>query len=260
MVQDLRPNFLVIGAMKAGTSSLHRYLGQHPALFTTSRKEPDFFIADRTADEQRRYTALFEPAPCGSLVGESSPNYTKLHLFPGTPRRIRAFVPDVRLIYLLRDPIQRMLSHYHHSRRRGRETRSFAKAVRESENLIMTSRYCWQLTHYLSEFPRRQVLVITTEDLDVAPVPTLSRVFRFLGVDDEVTVDVSERRNAAPEDGGLAPDPGLHQTVNGLQPIPNLQRELWEQLRDDVEQLRRLVEDDVGSRSLHRWGTSDLEK
>src|SRR5688500_17742284 len=115
------PSFLIIGAMKSGTSSVHRYLGQHPDVFTSQRKELDFF--NRHYDRGLHwYMRQFGPG----VAGESSPNYMKAHLWAETAGRIRKHVPDARLVCVLRNPIDRTLSHYLHSVRQGRETRSFS--------------------------------------------------------------------------------------------------------------------------------------
>src|SRR5260370_32298000 len=114
-----KPNFFIIGAMKAGTSSLHSYLGNHPAVFMCTPKEPAFFQNHRPEDPSRpykhdlnAYLALFADAGDRPIVGESTTDYTKLPKWPGVTEWILAFNPDARFLYIMRDPIHRTLSHY----------------------------------------------------------------------------------------------------------------------------------------------------
>lgn len=182
------PTFLVIGAMKCGTTSLYYYLAEHPQIGMSRRKETDFFLETHGNWHRGRdwYAQQFpEEAPAR---GECSPNYTKRHLFGGVASRIQSVCPDVKLIYLVRDPIERTVSHYRGSRLQGREERSFEEAVADVErsNYVLTSRYHLQLQPYLDHFPERDLLVMSTEALRAAPQAALREVYRFVGVDPDV--------------------------------------------------------------------------
>ena len=181
------PTFLVIGAMKCGTTSLYYYLAEHPEIGMSRRKETDFFLAEHGTWDRGRgwYERQFPGA--APVRGECSPNYTKRHLFGGVPARIAAVCPDVKLIYLVRDPVERAASHYHGSRQQGRETRSFPTAVADPDesNYILTGRYHWQLQPYLDRFGAEDLLVCSTEELEEAPRATLRAIYRFLDVDPE---------------------------------------------------------------------------
>lgn len=192
------PNLIVIGAMRAGTSSLHAYLGAHPEIEMSRPKELDFFVAEAN---WRRGVAWYESHFRGGTAvrGESSPNYTKLHLFPGVPGRLRAVVPDARLIYVVRDPVDRMASHYVHAVAARRESRPFEDALArlEGNRYFHTSRYGTQLRAFLECFPRERLLVLKQEDLLLRRAETLRRVFAFVGVDPSFSSQVFEvRRNA----------------------------------------------------------------
>ncbi len=182
------PTFIVIGAMKCGTTSLYYYLAEHPEIGMSRRKETDFFLKEhgQWARGGDWYRQQFPEE--SSARGECSPNYTKRHLFDGVPERIASVCPDVRLIYLVRDPIERTVSHYQGSRQQGREDRAFEAAVAEPEqsNYVRTSRYHAQLQPYLDCFPRENLLVVTTEELGAAPAATLRAIYRFLGVNPSV--------------------------------------------------------------------------
>src|SRR6056297_2788047 len=108
--------------MKGGTTSLYRYLGEHREVGISSEKEINFF---RTEEEfqkgQEWYKKLF--ANDKKIVGEASPDYTKRHLYPGVAERINSLLPNVKLIYILRDPLERIISHYVHNYAQGRESK-----------------------------------------------------------------------------------------------------------------------------------------
>src|SRR4051812_23979775 len=104
------PDFIIIGAMKAGTTSLARYVDLHPRLHTSRRKEPDFFLRDAAPPKTLAwYEAGFEET--GKLQCEASTNYTKYPFSRGVPARMHALLPGIKLIYILRDPVERIRSH-----------------------------------------------------------------------------------------------------------------------------------------------------
>jgi hypothetical protein len=176
------PNLLVIGGMKCGTSSLHYYLSLHPEIFMSEEKELCFFAErwDRGLDWYARQFPSAAP-----VRGESSPNYTKYPKLGGVPARIHSVVPDARLVYLVRDPVERIVSHYVDACSWGRERRTLDDAVREPEDnhYVNCSRYAMQLEQYLPYFPQSSILVVTSDDLREHRRETLGRIFGFLDVD-----------------------------------------------------------------------------
>lgn len=181
------PTFLVIGAMKAGTSSLHRYLHSHPEIGMSTTKETDFFLPDEPEEHDLAwYRAMFDAG--NPVRGETSPNYTKRHLFPGVPTRVHALVPDARLVYVVRDPVERAVSHVLHAVTRGRrrldQVDRLLDPVDGDHSILETSRYHWQLEAWVECFDRDRVLVVAAEDLWSRRRATLVEIFRFLDVDD----------------------------------------------------------------------------
>ena len=175
------PNLLVIGAMKAGTTTLHAWLGQHPDIAMSTIKEINYFVSDRTDRNPAWYARHFDSqAP---FRGESSTSYTKFPQRPGVPQRIHALVPDARLIYVLRDPIERTVSHYLHAVQRGREHRSLndALAILENNQYVDPSRYYLQLEQYWPYYPSPRILLLTTSELHRDPAAALERVTAFVG-------------------------------------------------------------------------------
>lgn len=179
------PNFVIIGAQKAATTSLWHYLGQHPEVFVCPQKETDFFVAEMNwARGVSWYESLFQPAARSGAVaiGEASPSYTMYPSFGGVPERMARVIGDARLIYLLRHPVDRMVSGYVQSLTQGSETLPLAQALLERPPYADASRYWMQLEQYLRFFPPERILVLLSEELTSAAGPTLERALDFLGV------------------------------------------------------------------------------
>jgi hypothetical protein len=201
------PDFLIAGVPKAGTTALHAALVPHPDLYLSTVKEPKFFLSDGRPPAQggpgdvqtyqehvwRRtdYEALFDPAPPGSLRGEATPFY----LYDlAAQDRIRNLIPDVKLILLLRDPVDRAHSNWTHLWNAGLEpeadflTACYAEEDRKAAgwapfwHYIGLGRYGRQVQHLYQVFPREQVLLLRYRDMTDAPAATLYRVCEFLGV------------------------------------------------------------------------------
>ena len=178
------PNFLVIGAMKGGTTSLYNYLRLHPEVFMPVTKELHYFVAEKNLSRGVGwYERRFREAGDAVAVGEASTDYTKYPLYQGVPERIAERIPRVRLIYVIRNPVERIRSHYLHDLARGRERRTIGAAVSGNEHYLAPSRYALQIEEYLKHFPREQLLLMTSESLRNDRSAALRRVHEFIGVD-----------------------------------------------------------------------------
>jgi len=209
------PDFLIAGVPKAGTTALHAALVRHPKLFLSRVKEPKFFLSDgppparggpgdlQTYQEhvwrQVDYEALFDPAPPGSRRGEATPFY----LYDlAAHDRIKSLIPGVRLIILLRDPVDRAHSNWTHLWNAGLEPEAgFLAACRaEPERIaagwadfwhyIRQGLYGRQIEHLFQVFPREQVLLLRYRELKDSPAATLDRVCSFLGVGTGVLTEI----------------------------------------------------------------------
>ena len=178
------PNLIVIGAAKCGTTSLHEYLDEHPEISMSQRKELDFFVPEKSGDRDLDwYAAQFGDAP---VRGESSPSYTAHPFYSGAPERMAEVLPDVRLVYLVRDPIDRVVSHYVHRSGTYPEMGTLEEALDHPDHgpwMVGLSRYWLQLERYLAQFPEEQILVVDNDDLRARRQETLARIFAFAGVD-----------------------------------------------------------------------------
>jgi hypothetical protein len=186
------PHFLIVGAMKAGTTTLRHYL-QGVEQVWIYPGEVRFFSQDQKyAKGLGWYESLFEQAAGKAVIGEKSPAYS---FQPRVPQRIHDCLPDVKLIWLFREPVARTYSHYWHSATRGKERLSFRTAIaREDErvrrNLLRgykkRSRYAEQVSRYLEFFRREQMLFLLFEDLVKDPALVLNHLLEFLEVDTRI--------------------------------------------------------------------------
>ena len=177
------PNLVVVGGLKCGTTSLHHYLNLHPEVEMSRPKELNFFVAELNWPlGPEWYASHFSGR--ASVRGESSPHYTNRPRFEGVAERMRSVVTDARLVYMVRDPIDRMLSHYLHNVGGGYDDRALAEAFADPESAYVTrSRYFFQLEPYLEEFGPERIEIVGREELKRDRPATMRRVFAFLGVD-----------------------------------------------------------------------------
>jgi len=183
--QGRLPDFLGIGAMKCGTTSLHHYLNQHPELILPDKKESNFFYKQHLYEKGTDwYRSLFRGS--GRISGEISPNYAKSHFVPEMAERIHALLPNVKLIFVVRNPIDRMISHHAHNCGKGVEHRTLESMINElpESNYLQTTRYFFQLSFYLKYFDRDQILLICSEELRKEPHRIMEKIHKFLGVQD----------------------------------------------------------------------------
>ena len=190
------PTFLIIGSMKAGTTSLYYYLDEHPQIQMASVKEANFFSGPpngipyptglKRIEHLKDYEQLFDPTVAAR--GEASPSYTVYPERKGVPERIKELIPDAKLIYLVRDPVARTVSQYHHYVSYGGERRSLEEALGDLADpcgrYTVPSFYAAQLERYLRHFPPENILVVDQANLLAERQATMRGIFAFLGVDD----------------------------------------------------------------------------
>jgi hypothetical protein len=192
------PTFIIIGAAKAGTTSLHYYLDLHPEIQMSAVKETHFFAGPANGqpyelgqvESLEAYEELFDPAI--PVRGEASPSYANDPIRAGVPARIKQLVPEAKIIYLVRDPVARTVSHYRHRVSVSGERRSLREVLDnrpEPSGLGETcmSLYASQLEGYLRCFPRESILVIDQADLLADRDAVLRTAFAFLSVDETFT-------------------------------------------------------------------------
>jgi hypothetical protein len=178
-----RPNLVVIGGLKCGTTSLHHYLSLHPEVEMSRPKELNFFVAELNWDlGPGWYASHFDPrAP---IRGESSPHYTNRPRFEGVAARMRSLIPDARIVYVVRDPIDRLLSHYLHNVAGGYDARPLADALADDRSAYwQRSRYAYQLEPYVDAFGAGRIAIVSREELWAERAPTMRSLYEFCEVD-----------------------------------------------------------------------------
>lgn len=176
-----RRHFIIIGAMKAGTTSLYRFLTTHPEISGPPSKELHYFSLDAARYGLPGYALKFVGLP-GPVLGEASPSYTEYPRFGDTARRIRMLLPRVKLIYCVRDPIARMRSHFNHEILEGRQEPTCDVEAWTTEYLG-PSLYGLQLERYLRYFDPGAIALVHAAQLREERQTTLAQLYDFLGVD-----------------------------------------------------------------------------
>jgi hypothetical protein len=177
-----RPDFIVIGAMKSATTTLHEQLARQSGLFMSRPKEPNFFSDDENyARAWGWYSSLFRRADSADLRGESSTHYTKLPTYPRTIERMMRDLPQLKLIYVMRHPIDRLISQYVHEVTVGRITVGLRESLGRHPELIDYGRYSMQLQPFLEAYGFGSVLPVFFPGLVTHSQAELERIGRFLG-------------------------------------------------------------------------------
>lgn len=199
--------FLVVGAQKAGTTSLFRYLSAHPQIYMPSEKEVAFFSDDSIYSKgYAAYIAeYFTAATPGRVCGEASPHYMCYHK---CPERIRNHLPNAKIIAVLRNPIDRAYSHFRMARRRGLEQRPFLEAVEAQierghisddevdlqRDYVPFSEYGRILRNFLRSFDRSQIRLVWSDELNASVHSCMQWLYRFLSVDPGFSSHLFTRR------------------------------------------------------------------
>jgi hypothetical protein len=288
------PNFLVIGVHKGASTSLRAYLGAHPDVFVAPAWEPSYFALQgqprflpdgsfARPDMERGggvftledYEALFSGVTTESAIGEKSPAYL---INPEAPHRIKELIPDVRLIAVLRNPVDRAFSHYQHQVRLGHEDLSFAEAVEaefskqrmpkgQVRHYVRTGKYAKRVERYQSLFPPEQLRIYLLDDLVLDTRTAIKEMYAYIGVDPSFEPNLSVRHNARPTgelgSGGSKtklrhlgrslvrrpparppqpPQPTIEPTME-----PQTRQELLDFYRDDIVRLQSLIDRDLSA-------------
>ncbi len=209
------PDFIIIGAMKAGTTSLFSYLNQHYQLKSSVVKEVHYFDSPNYKETNHHwYRARFPIVSNGIKTFEASPRYL---LNPDVPERIHKTIPGVKLIAILRNPVERAISHYYHMKTGGREKLNLMEALEAEEERLeyahknrdylderyvsfsykLRGHYAEQLEAYYQYFSKDQLLILNTKQLREDVHGTLKKIYDFVGVDPDVVIDDVKPRHVS---------------------------------------------------------------
>jgi hypothetical protein len=276
------PNFIIIGAGKCGTTSLHAYLKRHPQIYICPKKETYFFLNEMSRAKHKRYGVtttledyleLFKDAPEGSLIGEISTNY---YAYPESAQLIHNLIPDIKIIAILRNPADRAFSSYQMFVQQGHEKRRFQDLVSPDDKHVKRGFYYAELSPFFKVFNRNQIKILFFDDLCKDPDSFTRNLFQYLGVDATALPPMMDRKRQ----GGLPKNPLLNRLLVKQNPMrsaaaallklfiplelrqklrmgmiksniqkatldPESRRKLVEIYRDDILKLQDLVERDL---------------
>lgn len=197
----MRPNFVIIGAARSGTTSLFKYLECHPEIFMSEIKEINFFSNQKYWSKGFDWYERHFDNTNKKRVGEASTSYSSFPTLPHVPQRIHEHLPKVKLIYLLRDPIDRFKSDYLHRVARSTEYRDAMDIIENyrDDSLFIQGKYFLQLQQYYEYFPQESVHILTTNSLKNKPAETVKAIYEFLEVDtsfSDVRLDSHHNKNS----------------------------------------------------------------
>ena len=227
-----RPNVINIGAGKAGTTSLHKYMSQHPEIFGSEEKELMYF-SSRFGRGVEWYRSNFPEQEGVRVYFETTPQYSFRDEFPLVPQRIHDFNPEMRLIYIVREPLSRITSHFNHWSRvnpdRYTDIEQTLANAEQRKFFVDRTRYFYQISAYFDIFPEEQVKVVFLEDIKNNFVPSMNEVCRFLGVTEiaaSIEPTVHNRGATNKRTGAFRDDIS-----------PERSQEICQTLSEDVQQL-----------------------
>jgi hypothetical protein len=246
--EDPLPNLFIIGAAKCGTTSLHRYLDAHPEISMSEPKEPRVFADEVWRRRLGEYAGMFA-APEAPVRGESSTLYSRFPVVRGIPDRVASACPDASLIYVVRDPVERVVANWLQRYENRAEARQLAAALEDLDQpenqYVAASRYATQLEQWLRRFPRERVLVVDQADLHRSRAKTLLAVLRFLRVRPELPSNLDAEFNVSGAKRVMTP--AAARRWFGLWPLT---RKLPARIRDGLSRTPLFPVERVGSPAL----------
>jgi len=213
----VNPDFIIIGAPKAGTTSLWRLIAQHPQIVPCATKEPAFFMRDEIyARGWDWYQNLFPGKQPGQISGEATTEYSQTRSFPKTVSRIAKHVPEAKLIFIMRHPFETLESRWRQSlHNRDPIPSDFATAVKEYPPLMENVRFAETIDDFLEHFQNDKMLLLLFEDFKDAPNAMCKKVFDFLEIASDYEVEDADKRSNSASEKNM--DTGL---VSALRQIP----------------------------------------
>tara|TARA_R110002095_G_scaffold188490_2_gene166007 strand:- start:1819 stop:2808 length:990 start_codon:yes stop_codon:yes gene_type:complete len=265
-------SFLIVGAQKSGTTSLHRYLSAHPEIHMPGAKEIEYFSDDNNFQRGLGWylNQCAGRAQPGKIIGEASTHYMMIE---HVPKRIRDEFPHMKLIMLLRNPIDRAYSHYNMAVRRGVEAAPFQQAIKRllrrgaplptlidhDREFLMFGEYGRILTNYLAHFESAQIKVIFTEEMEADPAAAIQDLYRFVGASpDFIPNNLATRYHSS----GVQRFPGFSRWFRRKATL--LKRKRWFNKyfwRIDLDRLAFLIETEINVKKVEAKGpTADIRE
>lgn len=257
----MRPNFLVIGASKCGTTSLCSYLRKHPQIFIPEPKSTWFFQDDGLYENAgwEWYSRFFADGVNAYALGEGTDHYSWRHKNPETAERIARDLPHAKLIYIVRNPLKQIESLYMELVASGEENECFDRAIFENPHLTNVCRYSWQLEPFQRKFGAEKIKVCFFEDMIKDPGKFMKELYSFLQVDPEFKPQIDEVRNASI--GRKYHDRMLTKVIRRISFAKKVDRRLGGSLRRVLKPiLRKPIESrPQWNEEMRRWVVSQIK-
>ena len=285
-----KPNFLIVGAAKSGTTSLYYYLQQHPSIYLSPVKETNFFatnfvdgkptltnldfnleqaqkISFSTRDWESYLQLFAESSIAAKAIGEVSPLYLNSSI---AAQKIKSFLPDVKLIAILRNPIDRAYSGYQMQLRQTDESRNFSTSINQDEIYIRGGFYYSKLKRYFNVFERHQIKILLYEDFKADPLQIMQDIFKFLQVDTAFVPEISQQFNQ----GGIPKNKSIYnflynsqlslvtwKTIKSFMPL-EMRRQLFYNLRRKLLSKPEPISPEIREslKNIYRQDIQNLEK
>jgi len=241
VTNTVKPDFLIIGAAKAATTTLSNMLALHPQAGIVKGKEPHFFSTDRYVTlGWAQYQQLYSHCADKLIAGDASTSYSRLRYNPDTIQRIQKHVPNVKIIYMVRHPLKRMESAYVErlaSPTLNEQHGSINQAVKQQPMIIDSSRYWEVFDAYRQAFGEDNIKIVWFEEFIKQPDEVFADVCRFLGIDDQIKVDLNSIKQNTRNDALNRVD-NLGRGEMKIQTEWSKKTKQWviEQIRDDTIQ------------------------
>ena len=246
---ELKPNLFIIGAEKSGTTSLHHYLDQHPEIFMAKpNKEAHFLLNFKKSKVHYRQAGMpiknrrdilknhvLRGYQTEKIIGESSTSYSRGHNPEeyGVIKRLSDYQPSAKLIYIIRHPLERIVSSYLQRVREKGLVSTLDFEINKRAEFLLTSLYGYQLQKYLKVIPARQIHIVMYDNLVHNGSETLKRITRFLGVDEDFLFDVSKVHNSGKDKSKYPENQRKFSTIT--------YRKIFKRIHKDISQLKRLT-------------------
>jgi hypothetical protein len=263
----IKVNFMIIGAARSATTSLCNILATHPDVCFSSIKEPQFFSNDNWRDHIEQYHALFKKT--ASVYGEGSTNYTKYPFFNvSIPADIYEYNPDMKFIYMMRHPVDRMVSHYKFAVERGYTNKEIDLELNSNEIYIETSKYYSQIKRYIDQFGKDNIKLVLFNDFINDQKKIMQEVVDFIGIpsyesfsnlahaNKSWTGVIGHKKYDAPKSFFDKINKAVHIFSRRLRTRPNLEKaalssetkkKIINELEQDIHLLEKLMNKDLSS-------------
>jgi len=258
---SVEPTFLIIGAQKCGTTSMYYYLSEHPQVFVPTKIKEIAFFSDKYSTAFNHYLKYFKGSENYVARGEATPNYSSWPHSKKASERIARHLPNVKIIYMVRHPLERLASAYVQLLENGTIDMPFNRAVRDDRRLLETSRYWSRISDYRKYFADENIQCVFLEDLKADPNRTLRRCFEYLNVDPTVSPPSARHAWGTREDKTI-PRKCLPNWIRQSNIIRSIYDEIPMRWRERIKPLHRsrLTAETTWDKGTIKWAADQISE